>query len=461
MTAQAPQAMPHTQGPQAPMGAGSFFQGLGDWGNRLVTNPAFMAGLSILGTQPGGNWGPAGTQAASTTVRSRIEQSEGDRLNERRRNSERVWREAFGGGQPNMNHPLLRGVPEDLANTVMAMGPDEGLPALQKHALTRSTRTLQDRLMEAQIRNYDARSQSTVQRGQATEMNAETRRRVANYDTFIDRFGNNPSEADWEAENRQGGLIPAVFGRMVPFDERETAVRQVQAQRDQAQTGGEEPSSEELRAAGVRPEDAARRRQQTVLRWMYGDPPKNHRWRPDGTAEPIPGYGTQGERQAQTTATQGLAMLEEAEKLLGNTGTLEHLAGDRWFTRPDGTGGFGGFGEAGRGYRAARGAITNLVFALSGKQVSNAERQNFMDIYSPMSTDSRETQQWKLQQVRNFFQAVVNARRNGADDDAVGEMFRRAAAERQNGPAERAPNPKQAPPSSAPAGDGWSVRRLP
>lgn len=434
-----PQAMPHTQGPpQAPFGA------------SMMNNPMLMAGLSILGTTPGQSWGPAAAQAIERAQRSGMQQNEYQRLLNQRQKSERVWNEAFPDGRANMTHPLLRGVPEDLANTVLAMGPDEGLPALQKFALTRSTRGLQDALIQSQIRRNDAQSQSSIQRGQAREMDAETRRRVANYDTFINRFGSGDvTEAQWEEENREGGLIQAVFGRNVPFTERNSAVQQVQSQRDQLQGGGEEPSAEELRAAGVRPEDAARRRQQTVLERMYGSAPRNHRWRADGTTEPIPGYGTQGERQAQTTATQGLSMLTEAEKILGETGTLEALAGDRWFRRPDGTGGIGGFGAAGRGYLAARGAITNLVFALSGKQVSNAERQTFMDIYSPTSLDSKETQTWKLKRVRAFFEAVQAARLNGADDDAIAEMMRRATAEGEAGP-----NPQSRPSAPTPRSGG-------
>jgi hypothetical protein len=121
------------------------------WVEGLMQNPAFMAGLAILGTQPGGNWGPAGAQAATQAVRAGREQTEWERLQSRRSTMDRIWRDAFGAnGSPNASHPLLQGVPPEMAQTIFAMGAEEGLPALQRWQMFRGQQAEQLRIQQAQ-----------------------------------------------------------------------------------------------------------------------------------------------------------------------------------------------------------------------------------------------------------------------------------------------------------------------
>jgi hypothetical protein len=108
--------------------------------DRLMGNPAFLAGLSILGTAPGGNWGPNAAQAMQAAVRGRREQEEYERTRRHRTTMERVWAEAFPNGRPNAQHPLLQGVTPDVAAAVYAMGPDAGIAALGRLAMTRNVR---------------------------------------------------------------------------------------------------------------------------------------------------------------------------------------------------------------------------------------------------------------------------------------------------------------------------------
>jgi hypothetical protein len=126
---------------------------------RLMSNPAFLAGLSILGTAPGGNWGPAGAQAATQAIRAGREGEEWRRLQARRTTMDRIWREAFGAnGSPNATHPLLQGVPPEMAQTIYAMGAEEGLPALQRWQMFRGQQSEQLRIQqlqeEARMRMY-------------------------------------------------------------------------------------------------------------------------------------------------------------------------------------------------------------------------------------------------------------------------------------------------------------------
>jgi hypothetical protein len=119
--------------------------------DRLMQNPAFLAGLSILGTAPGGNWGPAGAQAASQAFRSQRERTEFERLQNRRSVMDRVWREAFPNGAPNLQHPLMQGLPPEMAQTIFAMGPEEGLQQLQRWQFFRGQQAEQRRIRQAEL----------------------------------------------------------------------------------------------------------------------------------------------------------------------------------------------------------------------------------------------------------------------------------------------------------------------
>jgi len=177
---------------------------------------------------------------------------------------------------------------------------------------------------------------------------------------------------------------------------------------------------------------------QQVLKYINGkDPPSGTYWTGAGTYASGALKDTATERAMRMHAVQGIKTLDEAEKLLGRSGTLGQLAGDT-YALPGGIK-VGGFGEAGRGFRAAESAVLQLNFALSGKSVSNAEREEFQRLYRPTALDSTETQKWKIQQAREFFQTVVDARKRGMDDDKIAELYRAKLAEGSAGPASEAP----------------------
>jgi hypothetical protein len=111
----------------------SFGDRLGSW----INSPAFLMGLSILGTPPGGAWGPNAAQAGLLAQKSRREQTEYERQQQRRAVMDKVWAAAFPQGQPNMQHPLLAGLSPEMAQQVYAAGPEAGLPELWKYAFFR------------------------------------------------------------------------------------------------------------------------------------------------------------------------------------------------------------------------------------------------------------------------------------------------------------------------------------
>lgn len=103
----------------------------------LASNPLFMAGLSILGTAPGGNWGPAGAQAMMAATQAGRQQIEFQRQQQQRATMDRVWGEAFPGGQPNLQHPLLAGQTPQVAAMIAGLGPEAAIPMLAKSAMER------------------------------------------------------------------------------------------------------------------------------------------------------------------------------------------------------------------------------------------------------------------------------------------------------------------------------------
>lgn len=160
----------------------------------------------------------------------------------------------------------------------------------------------------------------------------------------------------------------------------------------------------------------------------------------DGRIVELGSKDTATDRQARVIATHGLANLEKAtEALVGvigdpskgiadvppKVGALGQLAGDSWRVPWVGTE-LGSWGEGGRAFRNAKMTVTDLNFALSGKGVSNSEREAFIDLYMPKSTDSRETQAQKLGAIKQFFSSVMAARNTGATDEQIGEIYRGA-----------------------------------
>jgi hypothetical protein len=141
------------------------------------------------------------------------------------------------------------------------------------------------------------------------------------------------------------------------------------------------------------------------------------------------------DRQAIALAEQGLQALGIAERTLtggrgkdgkpiGGSTYLSQYTGDT-YTLPGGIK-VGGFGEAGRGFKAAEMAILDLNFAISGKSVTNAEREHFQRLYLPTAGESLETQQWKLDRARAYFKSALAARKAGASDEELAGLFRKS-----------------------------------
>jgi hypothetical protein len=92
---------------------------------RVMQDPTFLTGASVLsGGLAGQDFGTSlarGTQAA---------QAAGQMHEAQRKRA--AWARIFGPDGPDMNAPLLKGLPPDIIPVVQAMGPDDGMEALMK-----------------------------------------------------------------------------------------------------------------------------------------------------------------------------------------------------------------------------------------------------------------------------------------------------------------------------------------
>lgn len=174
-------------------------------------------------------------------------------------------------------------------------------------------------------------------------------------------------------------------------------------------------------------------RNQQMWSMIQGKAPTGYSYNEKGGLEDLKNKNTATERASRMHAESGIKTLRTAEDILGKSGVIAQMAGDSYAIPGTGVK-VGGFGEAGRGFRAAESAVLQLNFALSGKSVSNAEREHFMRIYMPSAYETRDTQQFKIKQVREFFQTVLDARKRGMDDDKIAELYRQKLAEGTVGP---------------------------
>lgn len=184
----------------------------------------------------------------------------------------------------------------------------------------------------------------------------------------------------------------------------------------------------------------AARRNQEIYSWAFGKPGSGKAYDNNGKLISLERKESVTDRQSITLAQQGLENLDMAERTLtggrdekgnvkGGTTYLSQYAGDTYNLPVVGK--VGGFGEAGRGFAAAEMAILDLNFAISGKSVSNNERQEFLRLYRPSAGDSLATQQWKIERARAFFKNALAARKAGASDDEIAGLYNKAILEGQ------------------------------
>ena len=294
---------------------------------------------------------------------------------------------------------------------------------------------------------------------------AQTQRQKV-YGDILQRTGLFQNRDEWERENQPGGIINIAFGGPQPWERRDLI-------RTQARTlQYSPPEDQDLSFSGFDENTIKRMRRSKQMENIYGKPKPGFIWDYDERMtpfqKPVADPDTAGERNSQVIARTGLKNLDDAERLLSNATWWQRIAGDIW-TVPGTTSarnprGFqlGGYGKAGEGFKGAEMALLDLNFALSGKSVSNAEREAFMNLYMPTSLDGPDRRAFKFRKMREYFTTVMDARKRGLSDEQVGEIYRGFLRDldgpRQEPP--RQPTTPQRPSAPAAPSGQWGIRRL-
>jgi hypothetical protein len=303
---------------------------------------------------------------------------------------------------------------------------------------------LRDEQMRAQTDLLRTNNAEAQRRGQIAEMDANTRRAnsIVNIGTLFG--GRMPSRDEWDTQNQPGGIVHAAFGGPMPY-EKAPGILRLASDRVRMAI---EPTEEE-RALGITKEHKLQALRDRAAAELHGVDPKDmvkrgQRVTPSGAIEMRPGAGTATERQAEVIATTGLQALKKGEDILKKADTWDQFWGDEGKY-------VGGIGEAGRGFRSMRQAILDLNFALSGKSVSNKEREEFLKLYMPVWNESRKSQKAKIDSIRNYFDNVIKMRKGGATDEDIAASYRRAIESGPGGGDE---------PAARRGGSGWKIERV-
>jgi N-acetylmuramoyl-L-alanine amidase len=177
-------------------------------------------------------------------------------------------------------------------------------------------------------------------------------------------------------------------------------------------------------------------------------------WRRDGTLQKL--SATQGERSATAIAHDGIESVRNARKLLEGKNFLQEAGGFGITVPGVGTVRLGkninqGSEDASIAEREMRAAMHDVLKAMSGATVSNAERADYVDMYMPSAWDTKKERQFKLDRMETFFARTIAAGKTGATQDDISRMIKNGL---QNG---------IGPPSAITpkTGDGFKIERVP
>lgn len=510
LAAAAPQPMPQQQS-----------GGLGAYLNDVMYSPLFMMGANVLGARNVGEGMSKGLGQASEAALQRLKAgSMQDELN-RSRQQQALWNNLFQNGQANTSHPLLRNVPEDLTAVVGAMGPRDGLEALQRFALTKSIKSFDKVASEADLdlkrahaeyyRAAAAAKQPTQDQGgpagRGVGMNENgqlvlldsnnTRSEVAGASATIPNMarthrlddngdlvlvGGNGQDtvvdpgsldertrraiADHKAIAAELGMRPKsghIFVRKPEGGVGQEKLETIAPDKPGAPTSGmSQQSIERFRSAM---ED-----HQAIMAHTGQKPKVGHIWarNADGTVYQKKMMELEDKAINPQVIDQSIRNLKDSFKVLvGGVNDAGELKNDGpWMATQGLSQATGGrvSPEIAQAYKSTEHAIMNLSYALSGKTVGQAEQKRILGMYLPSITDSPEMKAYKINAAHELFNNLAAARKRGASDDQLSAMFDSALAKAASGVPGRAGygsfRDQPAARSAPAAGGGWSIKRV-
>lgn len=386
-------------------------QGFGDYLNNALYSPLFMMGANVLGAPNIGTGLSRGLEQAGTAQINRLRGAAmQDELDQSKR-MRAAWGAVFPHGQANTQHPLLQGVPSEFVPMLGLMGAKDGLEMLQKFALTKSLKTLDTPMKEADL---------ALKRAHADYYRAATEAKRPPVPPSAGRLG----------MNEAGQLILAPQGAeqsaqvLGVFDTTPDQMKKV-------------PSFLDPKASARF--NAAMDDHKIIMDEMGTKPKVGHIWarNPDGTIYQKKMMELEDKSINPTVIDQSINNLRDSFKVLvGGVDENGLLKADGPLKITQGlsqaTGGYVS-PQVAQSYKAAEHAIMNLSYALSGKTVGQAEQKRILDMYMPTVMDSPEMKAFKINSAYTLFKNLQAARSRGASDSQLSDMFESALTRSSSG----------------------------
>jgi len=206
------------------------------------------------------------------------------------------------------------------------------------------------------------------------------------------------SPEQWEA---QQPIIQAAFGRSVPYNERGYILAQARGAVDDGDAFAPNPQEREL---GITREQKLERARQEKFKETYGEPKRGFVWSQDAKGNPVQKQVATPSKPVdpamQNVLKEYTSRLDDAEKRILGSNFAQTYVG-----ATDEKGG-GGWGKAGRAYEDFESAALGIVYAMSGKQTTNAEMARFLRINKPQWNDSSETIKYRTARMKGALKAI-------------------------------------------------------
>jgi hypothetical protein len=348
-------------------------------------------------------------------------------------------------------------------STLQKYGVDPNDHVMGPKFITKEIEGYQDpdkrRLLNAQIEEhgaksayYDAHGEYLKTRGDATTMNAETRRLKA-YGDIADRLGPNPPQEVFDRENQPGGLIYTAFGGPVSPDQWPRAYQQAQARK------GALPEDEALRSRNFSDAQIAQMRRAKDMEAAYGKPKVGYRWDVDEkTGAPVQVLMAEKEdtkqKKIDTAAPFYMKRLDMAASVLGESSMAGRIAA----SMPG-----GGALPGVVAYRQAREVSGHAVAALTamveGQRHANAQDVRLLKFFQPDPNDTHEMTQFKLNEARQFFKTWMSAKASGRSDEYISNRFSSALQKAYDKLLEEQ-GMGASEPAKSPNNSGWKIERV-
>lgn len=228
--------------------------------------------------------------------------------------------------------------------------------------------------------------------------------RTRDFASLMRVMSNSTTPEQWQ-QNAQ--MINAVFGREVPFSEREGAIQKVQWAAQDSDKFAPTQEEQELGVTRDLKKEAATNEQLTK---MFGDPGKGNTWAmgPDGKPYKRPSLTAAKEAEkSRQIVNYNVEKLKESEKTLLDANYFWRALSQATDT--------GGPAQASAEWENA---VLGLVYERSGKQTAVAEMQQWLRTNGPKVGDSDWRIKRKMENVRQQYRALTGESLESEGGDA-------------------------------------------